>query len=78
MKKTLLVLALIVTTCNFAIGLSYAAVCQGAGGARACGKGCVSVNGDQCMCEGSCTQQELDWVAGAHSRGAEEEVVYDY
>jgi len=79
MKKPLLVLALIVTTFNFALGIAYAAVCQGAGGARACGKACASANGDQCYCDGSCSQQELDWVAGAHPKaGEEEEVVYDY
>lgn len=78
MKRMLLVLALIVTMSNLAIGIAYASICQGAGGARACGSKCTTVGGGQCGCSGDCTQAELDWVAGAHPKGEEEEVVFDY
>lgn len=65
MKKLLLVAALLVTACNLVGGIAYAATCQGASGARACGDRCVNLSNGECGCGGNCTAAEMDWVAGA-------------
>jgi len=66
LRKILMVLAL-VTSANLAVGVSYAAICRGSGGARACGQTCASTSSGNCGCTGSCTKAEMDWVAGAGS-----------
>jgi len=63
-KKTLLTSLLVLTAANLTIGITYAALCQGKGGARACGEKCVTASDGQCGCTGSCTKEEYDWVAG--------------
>ena len=78
MKRMFLALALTLTACNCAIGLTYAAICQGSGGARACGSQCTTLPGGDCGCGGACTKAELDWVAGAHGNQELLEEVYDY
>jgi hypothetical protein len=65
MKKALMTFLLVVTAANLTVSITYAAVCQGRGGARACGEQCTTISDGQCGCSGSCTQEELDWVAGA-------------
>lgn len=65
MKTALLMLLLVLTAANVTISITYSAVCQGKGGARACGEQCVTASDGQCGCTGSCTQEEYDWVAGA-------------
>jgi hypothetical protein len=75
MRKLVLTIALVVTASNVAIGIAYAAVCQGSGGARACGEKCVVVSDGGCGCFGSCTADELNWVDGANKGGDEEELL---
>ena len=65
MKKLLLTLLLVFSAANLTISITYAALCQGKGGARACGEQCTTISDGQCGCTGSCTQEELNWVAGA-------------
>lgn len=77
MKKIVLAVAIAVSMCNLAIGITYAAVCQDTHGDRFCGGVCATGEGGLCACTGSCSQSELKWVGGA--KGAEElEEVYDY
>jgi len=64
MRKILLTL-LVFSAANLTISITYAALCQGKGGARACGEKCVTASDGQCGCTGSCTKEEYDWVAGA-------------
>ena len=72
MKKLMLGLAIALTACNLTIGIGYAAVCQSAGGSRACGTQCAVIAGGNCGCTGTCTAEERDWVAGAKGGGDEE------
>jgi len=72
MKKILLSLAIAITACNLTIGIGYAAVCQSNKGARACGTACISYSDGTCGCTGSCTADELTWVAGAKGGGEDE------
>ena len=65
MKKLLLLLLLVFSGANLTISITYAALCQGKGGARACGQQCVTASDGQCGCTGSCTKEEYDWVGGA-------------
>jgi hypothetical protein len=69
-KKILLTLLLVFTAANLTISITYAALCQGKGGARACGEKCVTASDGQCGCTGSCTQAEYDWVGGAKAPGS--------
>jgi hypothetical protein len=64
MKKLLLTLLLVFSAANLTISITYAAVCKGKGGARACGQQCVTASDGQCGCTGLCTAEEYDWVAG--------------
>lgn len=64
MKKIILSLALLITGSNLALGVVYAATCTGSGGSRLCGKTCGKASDGSCVCEGSCTKAEMDWVAG--------------
>lgn len=68
LKKVLLSLAILVTAANVAAVAVYAGVCQSSGGARACGTTCATQPGGTCVCEGSCSADELNWVAGAGGR----------
>ena len=76
MKKTLLTFALLVTLSNLALGVVYAARCTGAGGSRMCGATCTSSSNGTCVCEGSCTKAERDWVAGGSLVEFEEASIY--
>ena len=77
MKKTLLTLALLITSSNLAVGVVYAATCTGSGGSRLCGKTCSPGPNGSCTCEGTCTKAEMDWVAGgAPVAELEEALVY--
>jgi hypothetical protein len=77
MKKIVLAIAIAVSTCNLAIGISYAAVCQDTHGNRFCGGLCATEAGGICGCGGPCSDAEMKWVGG--NKGAEElEEVYDY
>ncbi len=73
MKKVLLAIALSVTASNLVIGVTYAAICQGSKGARACGNTCVATAGGGCECTGSCSAEERRWVAGDRELVAEVE-----
>jgi len=64
MKRILLSAALMLTAANLAIGISYAATCEGKSGGRACGSICQRLSNGECGCEGSCTAAEMKWVAG--------------
>lgn len=66
-KKILLALFLAFSAANLTISITYAALCQGKGGARACGEKCTTISDGQCGCSGSCTKEEYDWVAGARA-----------
>jgi hypothetical protein len=77
LKKMLLSLAILVTAANVAAVAVYAGVCQSSGGARACGSTCATQPGGSCVCEGSCSADELKWVAGAGGKVAMmEELAY--
>lgn len=80
MKKLCLMLALGLTTCNLAIGVTYAAICRGSNGARACGAQCTTLPAGDCGCSGACTKEERDWVAGAGASGDDEAAmeIFDY
>jgi hypothetical protein len=65
MKKLILAVALLVTASNLAVGVAYAAVCEGAKGGRACGTECSALANGACACTGSCSSDEMKWVAGA-------------
>ncbi len=71
LRKILLVSALVFTAGNLAVGVTYAALCRGAGGARACGEICTSTTSGNCACSGSCTADERNWVGGAGTAFAE-------
>lgn len=71
MKKLMLTFALMLTASNLAVGVAYAAVCEGAKGGRACGTECSALANGGCACTGSCTDAELKWVAGAGGGHAE-------
>lgn len=75
MKKTILTLALLITASNLALGVVYAATCTGPGGSRLCGKTCTKASDGTCICEGSCTKAEMDWVAGGQFAEIEESPV---
>jgi hypothetical protein len=64
MKKTILTLALLITSSNLALGIVYAATCTSPGGSRLCGATCSKASDGSCICQGSCTKAEMDWVAG--------------
>ncbi len=64
-RRILLAVALTITTFNFAIGIAYSAVCISSGGARACGTACTTLSDGSCGCQGTCTKDERDWVAGS-------------
>ena len=70
-QKTFLAVALIVTVCNLTAGIAYSAVCQSSGGARACGQSCATLSDGSCGCQGSCTKEEREWVAGGKGAVAE-------
>jgi len=76
LKKTLLGLAILVTASNLAAGVAYASVCIGSGGARLCGSTCATNSAGSCVCEGSCTADEMKWVAGGKGAAMEEEAAY--
>ena len=76
-RKILLAVALIVTACNLTVAIAYSAVCQSPNGARACGQSCATLSDGSCGCQGSCTREEREWVAGGKGTAAEiEEGVY--
>jgi hypothetical protein len=66
-RKILIVLALVFSAGNLAVGVTYAAICKSTSGARACGTTCASTSGGNCGCEGTCTKEEMDWVASGKS-----------
>lgn len=63
MKKIILSAALLLTAANLAIGITYAATCQGPSGGRVCGSVCSRLSNGECYCEGTCTAAEMKWVA---------------
>jgi len=63
MKRILLIAALLLTAANLAIGITYAAMCQGPSGGRVCGSVCSKLPNGECYCEGTCTPAEMKWVA---------------
>lgn len=67
MKKIILTLALLITGSNLALGVVYAATCTGAGGSRLCGSVCGKLPNGQCVCDGTCTSAEMNWVANGGS-----------
>lgn len=71
MKRFLFALVLLLTICNVTLSVAYSAVCEGAGGARACGEKCA-VSSGECICQGTCTGDEMKWVEGAKEGGDEE------
>lgn len=75
-RKIFIVLALVLSAGNLALGVTYAATCQSSSGARACGEICTSTTTGNCACSGSCTKEERDWVAGAGGEFAEIEETY--
>jgi len=77
MKKMLLGIAILLTATNLA-GVAYASVCETSGGARVCGSRCSSASEGRCVCDGTCTADELNWVAAGSKQSAamEEELVY--
>jgi hypothetical protein len=70
-RKIFIVLALVLSVGNLAVGLTYAATCRSSSGARACGEICTSTTTGNCACSGSCTKEERDWVAGGGGGFAE-------
>ena len=70
-RKIFIVLALVLSAGNLAVGLTYAATCRSSSGARACGEICSSTTTGNCACSGSCTKEERDWVAGGGGQFAE-------
>jgi len=72
-RKIFVVLALVLSACNLAISVTYAAVCRSSSGARACGEICTSTTAGNCACSGSCTADERAWVSGAGGQVAEVE-----
>jgi hypothetical protein len=77
MRKMFLLGLLLVTFSNVAVGV-YAATCS-KGGARFCGGTCGKTANGDCVCEGTCTSAEMDWVAGDPKPGPIAELeIYDY
>lgn len=72
MKRIVLSVALWLTAVNLAIGIGYAATCEGKSGGRVCGSICQKLPNGECGCEGSCTSAEMKWVAGEAEVIAEE------
>lgn len=62
MKRVVLCVLLLITTANLAIGITYAAMCEGPSGGRVCGAICIRLSNGECSCEGSCTAAERKWV----------------
>jgi hypothetical protein len=73
MKKLFLTLFLMFSVANVTISIAYAAMCQGPGGARACGQTCSSQSNGECACTGECSKEERDWVGAA--KGGDEELL---
>ena len=73
MRRKILIVALVLSAGNLALGVTYAAICRSSSGARACGEICTSTTTGNCACSGSCTKEERDWVAGANGQLAEVE-----
>jgi nicotinamide mononucleotide (NMN) deamidase PncC len=63
MKRIVLIGALLLTAANLAIGITYAATCQGPSEGRVCGSVCSRLPNRECYCEGTCTAEEMKWVA---------------
>ena len=63
MKRIVLSVLLLITAANLAIGITYAAKCEGPSGGRVCGATCSKLPNGECACEGSCTAAEMKWVA---------------
>ena len=79
MKKIVLAIAIAVSMCNLAIGITYAAVCQDSHGDRFCGHDCqTGTDGVGCQCSGACSNGEMNWVAGGKGGAGELEEVFDY
>lgn len=78
MRKMVLLAALLLTISNISVGV-YAATCTGRGGGRVCGSTCGKNGNGDCVCEGTCSSAEMNWVAGDPPPApiAEEEI-YDY
>ena len=74
MKRIVLTGALLLTAANLAIGITYAAKCQGPSGGRVCGASCSKLPNGECACEGTCTAEEMSWVAGATNLIAEKSI----
>lgn len=72
-RKMPLAVALIVTACNLTASIVYSAVCQSPSGARTCGQSCATLSDGSCGCQGTCTREERDWVAGGKVVAAEME-----
>lgn len=70
-RKVFIVLALLLSAANLAVGVTYAAICRSSSGARACGELCSSLPNGNCACSGSCTKEERDWVAAGGGEFAE-------
>ena len=77
MRKMVLMVTLLVTLCNVAVGV-YAATCEGPGGGRICGSSCSKNPNGSCVCEGSCTSGEMRWVAGESPAPIAEAEFYNY
>jgi hypothetical protein len=72
-RKIFVILALVLSVGNVAVGLTYAATCRSSSGARACGEICSSLPNGNCACSGSCTKEERAWVAAGGGQVAEVE-----
>ena len=70
-QKILLAVALFVSACNLTVGAAYAAVCQSSSGARSCGASCTTLSDGGCGCQGACSTEERNWVAGSKGAAAE-------
>jgi hypothetical protein len=70
-RKIFIVLALLASAGNLAVGVTYAATCRSSSGARACGEVCSSLANGNCACTGSCTKEEREWLTGGGGQFAE-------
>jgi hypothetical protein len=79
MKKLILGLAVLLTASNLAVGIAYAAACEGTDGVRHCGGTCTTLPGGSCACgNGGCTTTEQQWVNAGGKGSVAELMETDY
>ena len=57
MKRTFLLVCLLLTLCNISFGIAYGCTCTSKGGSVCCGRTCVANPNGTCTCGGRCPNE---------------------